>query len=162
MRNSKLYTLLILFAGSVAFAGPYRFTQDTLGVSWGMGTVKFTMAINKESFDLKMALMKTQMETIPSVAGRRELLRAILAEIQEARAQKPMLDDDVEVYMDLIVHSLTALPKAEKFDKKYCRFYQTQMLANYEPTALDENGEVGYPVDPAIIESLSVIHKICE
>lgn len=162
MRFSKFYTLLIVLVGSVAWALPYQLTRDTLSFSSGMGVVKFAMAIDKASFDLKIALMKKQMESISTAVGRLELMRKTLSEIQEAREKKPMLDDDVEIYMSLIVHSLGDLPPSDQFDKKYCSFYQTQMLSNYEPTALNESGGIGEPQDPAIIESLSVMKKICE
>lgn len=160
MRFAKVYTLLIIFLSAVAMANPYRRSQDILGLI-GLGVVNFTLSIDKDSFDLKLSLLKKQMENIKTPASRLDLMRRTLREIQEARAVYPMLDDDVEIYMNLIVHSLEDLPDSSKFDNHFCPFYRKQMLSNYEPTALTDSGEAGAPEDPAIMQSLEILNLIC-
>ena len=160
MRFSKFYTLLIIFLGAVAMASPYGRSQDILGLI-GLGSVNFILSVDKDSFDLKISLMKKQMETLKTPASRLDLMQRTLSEIQQARAAYPMLDDDVEIYMNLIVHSLQDLPDSSKFENQLCPFYRKQMMSNYEPTALTESGESGAPVDPAIVQSLEILNLIC-
>ncbi len=161
MRFAKLYTFLIVFIGTVSFAAPYGQNQDTLGFN-GLGSAHLTVAIDKAIFDLKIALMKKQMESMETAPDRLALMRQTFVEIQEARDQHPMLDDDVEIYMNLAMHSLEALPERSKFDVKYCPYYKREILSNYEPTALTESGEPGTPEDPAIVQSLEILDKICQ
>ena len=59
MRFSKFYTLLIIFLGAVAMASPYGRSQDILGLI-GLGSVNFILSVDKDSFDLKISLMKKQ------------------------------------------------------------------------------------------------------
>ncbi len=160
MRFAKFYTLLIVLAGTLSWANTYRRGQDTLGVAGLMG-FNFTFSVDKESFDQRMESLKKQLAGMKDPLSRLDFMRQTFREIQNARALYPMLDDDVEIYMNLIVHSLEALPDRPNFFVQVCPLYKRQMLSNYEPTAILESGEAGQPEDPAIVQSLEIINLIC-
>lgn len=160
MRFAKFYTLLIVLVGTLSWANTYRRGQDTLGVAGLMG-FNFTFSVDKESFDKRLESLKKQMINIKDPLSRLDLLRQTLNDIQAARALYPMLDDDVEIYMNLVVHSLEELPQRNNFFIQACPMYKRQLLSNYEPTAILESGAPGVPEDPAIVQSLEVINLIC-
>ena len=160
MRFAKFYTLLIVLVGTLSWAHTYRRGQDNLGVAGIMG-FNFTFSVDKESFDKRVESLKKQLEGIKDPLQRLDFTRQTFRDIQSARALYPMLDDDVEIYMNLIVHSLEELPDRRNFFVKACPSYKRQMLSNYEPTAILESGEPGLPEDPAIVQSLEIISQIC-
>ena len=161
MRFSKFYTFLIFFVAIQSWGASYRRTQGNLGVV-NLSPIQFAGKIDLNAFDLKIEMMKKQIVSLKSPAERLDFVRKVLTEIQKSRSVYPMLEDDVEIYMNLIIHSVDDLPARAQFNPIYCPYYKKQMMSNYEPTALGEMGEIGTPVDPAIVQALDIINKICQ
>ena len=160
MRFAKFYTLLIVLIGTLSWANTYRRGQDTLGVAGLMG-FNFTFSVDRESFDKRLEALKKHLTSIKDPLSRLDFMRQTLNDIQAARALYPMLDDDEEIYMNLVVHSLEVLPNRPNFFVQGCPLYKRQMLSNFEPTAFLESGEPGQPEDPAIAQSLEIMNLVC-
>ena len=131
-----------------------------MGAAGIMG-FNFTFSVDKGSFDKRLGSLKKDLANIKDPLARLDLVRQTFREIEAARALYPMLDDDVEIYMNLVFHSLEALPNPPNFFVQACPLYKRQLLSNFEPTAILESGEPGQPEDPAIAQSLEIINLVC-
>lgn len=118
---------------------------------------KVEMHPARSFFDAKIAECKTQLAKAFDPKKKAEILRKYLGEIEDFRKKQEMSDVGDEVYMNLVIHSLQELPKPETFETSQCPFYKKQLLRDYEPTA----GDSGKIEDPAIVEAVGLLAKVC-
>ncbi len=81
-------------------------------------------------------------------------LRKAESQLKDLRTSSPLQVEPDEMYMDLLISSLKAIPRKAGFKKQDCDAYHTTILAQFDPTP---SGKADEPV----AKTMAVLDLLC-
>jgi hypothetical protein len=121
---------------------------------WGLKNVPTGSLSVRQEFEIAYNNLEKNIKKEKTSSKKLDLIQSFRETVNKSRSSSPRQLESDEIYMDLLISTISEFPEKSVFNKKDCAAYKNRILQQFSPSE-------SQPVNPPIEKGLKLLKLIC-